>query len=266
VASEKKHDSDGGLSVFGAYASEYDANRPHYPAAFFDDCASISKTGSGSSSTPTAADICAGTGRGAVELVERGFETIALDADIKMLEQVGHPSIRIIHTPATETTLPDASQDLVLCLQAFHWLDAEAALAEFSRVLKPSGVAVIAWNDRDLADPFTQDFESLVEANNDKYTRDVKISENYEESMKSHARLQVFDKIVYENDTPTNADAFVRQTKTFSYIKNVLGDGQEMDKFEAETRDIIKSHFGDAEGGAFVQAWKTKAYFLRNNA
>ena len=71
-------------------------------------------------------------------MVERGFETIALDADIKMLEQVGHPSIRIIHTPATETTLPDASQDLVLCLQAFHWLDAEAALAEFSRVLKIS--------------------------------------------------------------------------------------------------------------------------------
>ncbi|MBA3434652.1 MAG: class I SAM-dependent methyltransferase, partial [Actinobacteria bacterium] len=41
--------------------------------------------------------------------------------------------------------LPDESFDLVTCIQAFHYMrDAEAAVSEFSRVLRPGGTVVIS--------------------------------------------------------------------------------------------------------------------------
>ncbi|KAI0273766.1 S-adenosyl-L-methionine-dependent methyltransferase [Gloeopeniophorella convolvens] len=50
------------------------------------------------------------------------------------------------------TGVPDHSADLVIVAQAFHWCpDHDAAAAEFSRILKPGGIAVLIWNleDRD---------------------------------------------------------------------------------------------------------------------
>ncbi len=40
---------------------------------------------------------------------------------------------------AEDLPLPDDSVDLVVCADSFHWLDAERALAEFHRVLRPAG-------------------------------------------------------------------------------------------------------------------------------
>jgi len=41
--------------------------------------------------------------------------------------------------PTRVQRIEDDSVDLLVCLQAFHWFDAGAALKEFHRVLKPNG-------------------------------------------------------------------------------------------------------------------------------
>lgn len=261
-----RHDASGGLSVFGDYAKEYDAGRPHYPASFFDDCRALVATYGNA-----AADVCAGTGRGASELVARGFApVVAVDADRCMLACVADPRIRTIHTDAADTTLSDASVDLVLCLQAFHWLDdADTALREFARILRPrTGAAVVAWNDRDLEScAFLAEFEGLVERANPRYHRGLKSAERYEEDLSRCPHLfGPFNKRVYDNDTPTDTESFVRQTRTFSYVRNALGE-QETERFEADVRELIRTHFGEGDGEVggvkFTQKWKTKAYFLR---
>jgi SAM-dependent methyltransferase len=51
---------------------------------------------------------------------------------------------------------------VVLAAQAFHWFEAEAALREFHRILRPGGGAALIWNERDEADPCTAAYGAVV--------------------------------------------------------------------------------------------------------
>ena len=53
------------------------------------------------------------------------------------------PAAEVVDGTAEAIPLPDASVDVVTVAQAFHWFDADAALPEIARVLKP------AWRARD---------------------------------------------------------------------------------------------------------------------
>ena len=69
---------------------------------------------------------------------------------------------------AESSGLDDQSVDLVLCAQAFHWVDAPRALTEFRRVLRqrtPSGVpgrCAVVWNVHDESDGFTRAYREVI--------------------------------------------------------------------------------------------------------
>lgn len=65
---------------------------------------------------------------------------------------------------AEATGLDGASVDYVVAGQAFHWFDAQKARAEFERILKPGGWAVLVWNSRAVDDsPFMAALYALVQ-------------------------------------------------------------------------------------------------------
>jgi len=110
-----------------------------------------------------AADVGAGTGISAQLLAGRGVRVIAIEPNAAMrAAAVPHPRVELRDGTADHTGLPDASVELVLCAQAFHWFQPVPALAEFRRVLKPRGRLALLWNVRNRDDTVTAGYSLLV--------------------------------------------------------------------------------------------------------
>ncbi|HEX2906966.1 MAG TPA: methyltransferase domain-containing protein, partial [Phototrophicaceae bacterium] len=53
-----------------------------------------------------------------------------------------------VNGTAEATGLSEASVDLIVAGQAFHWFDKDATKPEFQRILKPGGYVALLWNIR----------------------------------------------------------------------------------------------------------------------
>jgi SAM-dependent methyltransferase len=130
-------------SSFGAVADDYDAFRPHPPAALADSLGTVAGA--------DAVDVAAGTGLLTRFLLGLGARVTAVEPDRRMAAvlEAHSPDIRVITGSAEELPLPDGSVDLVTVSSAWHWFDHDRAAAEFARVLRPDGRLVVLWNGVD---------------------------------------------------------------------------------------------------------------------
>ena len=63
------------------------------------------------------------------------------------------------------TTLGDASIDMIVAGQAFHWFEPEGTRAEFARIAKPDGAVVLMWNERQLdSTQFLREYEAFIDS------------------------------------------------------------------------------------------------------
>jgi ubiquinone/menaquinone biosynthesis C-methylase UbiE len=109
------------------------------------------------------ADIGAGTGASARLLAERGAHVIAVEPNARMRERAfKHSSIEWRDGTAEATGLGDASVDVVAMFQAFHWFDAEAAIAEFRRIARRRVVTV--QYEHEESDEASRGFGALLRA------------------------------------------------------------------------------------------------------
>lgn len=131
------------VSRFSGFASEYDAARPRPPA---DLVALI--TGWAGIAAPDVVDIGAGTGLSTMIWADHARQVTALDPSADM-RQVAHRKLAAADTAtrftvaagtAEDTGLPGGSADIITASQAMHWFDADRALPEIARVLRPGGV------------------------------------------------------------------------------------------------------------------------------
>lgn len=139
----------GRATSFASVADAYERARPEYPADAVwwlagDDPADV-------------VDLGAGTGKLTRGLAALGHRVTAVEPLGEMLECLRRalPEVRAVEGSAERIPLPDASADVVVCAQAFHWFDQQAALAEIARVLRPGGRVALVWNSRDDRVPWT---------------------------------------------------------------------------------------------------------------
>jgi SAM-dependent methyltransferase len=119
------------------------------------------------------ADVGCGTGLLAEALLKKGYAVFGVEPNQEMRESAEHrlgcfSRFRSVASSAESTGLEPASIDLVTVGRAFHWFDTGRALAEFSRILKPDGCAVIVWNRR-RASSFVSAYDSLLQTYCDGY-------------------------------------------------------------------------------------------------
>lgn len=143
---------------FDRAADVYDAARPSYPA----DAVSWLLDGT----DDPVVDLGAGTGKLSAALVDRGREVVAVDPSPEMLRVLRErlPDVTAHEGTGERLPLPDASAGVVLVAQAWHWMDAERAIAEVARVLRPGGRLGLVWNERDESFGWVRELGELMDA------------------------------------------------------------------------------------------------------
>ena len=136
---------------FSGLANHYDASRPSYA----DELMACLFEKYQLSVDSIVADIGAGTGKFAKQLLDRGCTVICVEpnADMrKMAEQnlYNYPNVTIIDGSDSNTNIANSSVDFITVAQAFHWFDADSFQRECQRILKPQGEVVLVWNMRDM--------------------------------------------------------------------------------------------------------------------
>jgi SAM-dependent methyltransferase len=129
---------------FGSAAGAYERGRPSYP----DEAVAYLATELGLGPGVRVVDLAAGTGKLTRLLVEGGADVVAVEPVAAMRATLERtvPGVEALDGTAEAIPLPDGTADAITVAQAFHWFDAEAALAEIHRVLRPGGGLGLIWN------------------------------------------------------------------------------------------------------------------------
>lgn len=155
---------------FSDRVDNYVKYRPRYPRAVLD----VLVAECGLTPAATIADIGSGTGFFSELLVQNGNRVYGVEPNAEMRAAgekllAAYPNFTSVAATAEATTLPAASVDFVTAGQAFHWFDPVRARAEFARILRPGGWAVLVWNERrSEATAFQRGYEALTQ----RYNRD----------------------------------------------------------------------------------------------
>lgn len=134
---------------YGQGARVYALGRPDFPPGALEWLVSDLRLDAGK----TAIELGAGTGKFTKLLTQSGANVIAVEPVAAMLAQLATdlPEVRTLRANAQALPLGDASADVVVCAQSFHWFATRAALAEIHRVVKPGGLLGLIWNVRDAS-------------------------------------------------------------------------------------------------------------------
>ena len=149
---------------FSSRVEAYLKYRPHYPEEIIPALRKLT----GLDPAHVIADIGSGTGFSAELFLRNGNRVYGVEQNEAMRTAgeaylASYKNFRSVAGTAEATTLPNASIDLILAGQAFHWFKLDEAYREFKRILRPGGWLIILWNDRQTdTTPFLVEYEQLL--------------------------------------------------------------------------------------------------------
>jgi SAM-dependent methyltransferase len=164
VARYLEHSMPDPTQRFSNRVENYIRYRPGYPEGVID----ILRREAGLTPGTVIADIGSGTGISSELFLKLGNAVHGVEPNAEMRRAAErllarHPNFHSVDATAEETTLPDASVDLIVAGQAFHWFDQSRARTEFRRILRPGGWVALLWNTRRTnSTPFLRDYEALL--------------------------------------------------------------------------------------------------------
>ena len=202
---------------FDGLATEYSKGRPAYAKKFIDEL--YEKYGFSKESI--VADVGAGTGKFAKQILDKGSFVYCVEPNVDMRtkavgELKAYKNVECIDGDAANTCLNDNSVDFVTVAQAFHWFEVESFKRECKRILKPGGKVFLVWNSRDT------NFE-IVCKNAEIYNRYCPGFKGFSNGIQENdARIEEFfdgkyEKVKYDNPLYFTKEIFISRCLSSSY-------------------------------------------------
>lgn len=130
--------------AFGRVAEQYERARPSYPDAAIDEALAYAGVEPGGQ----VVEVGAGTGKATRLLVARGLRVLALEPDAEMAaicRRVTDPArVEVVET-GFEGWHPGTQVRLVICAQAWHWLEPQLRWRRAAEALRPGGAVAALW-------------------------------------------------------------------------------------------------------------------------
>lgn len=251
--------SDNVTQRFSNRVEAYVRARPGYPAEVVETL----QREAGLPEGATVADLGSGTGISAELFLRRGYQVLAIEPNAAMRQAAeerlgGLPGFTSLDATAEATGLPDASIDLVLAAQAFHWFDQPAARREFTRILRPGGAVALLWNSR-LTDatPFLQDYEALLQQFGTDYQQ-VNHQQLDETALNTFFAPRTVQRRVFPNTQQLDRDGLRSRLLSSSYVPPA--DDPRSRPMLARLNEIFTRH---AENGLVELQYRTELSWVR---
>ena len=246
------------IERFSNRVANYVKYRPHYPPEIIAHL----EENRGLTRATVIADVGCGTGISSELFLENGNRVLGVEPNDAMraaaIEYLAkYPNFTPVNGTSDATTLPDASVDMIVAAQAFHWFDPEKTRPEFRRILKPDGWAVLMWNERQLdTTPFLVEYEKFLL----KYARDYEVvrHENIRAEELDRFFQANYTKGTFSNVQVFDLDGIKGRMLSASYMPS---EGHPMfPEMIAELETIFANH---AENGKIKVFYDTKVYCSR---
>jgi hypothetical protein len=200
-------------------AGDYAAARPGYPAAVAATLITELKL----PAAAVVADIGSGTGLSSEPFVRAGLTVIGVEPNDAMRAEgdrqlAAFATFRSVAGTAEATTLPDASVDLLVAAQAFHWFDIAPARVEALRILKSPPLAALIWNDRrSRGSAFAEGYEQLLLDFGIDYAT-IRHRHAHEESVAAFFGHRAFRVASFPNPTVLDWPTLLARLNSASYV------------------------------------------------
>lgn len=259
---------DAAARGFERGAGDYEAARPGYPPAVVDLLVEALDVRPGR----RVLDLAAGTGKLTRLLVPSGADLVAVEPVAAMRATLAEavPGIEVLEGTAEALPLPDESVDAAVVAQAFHWFDADRALHELARVLRPGGALALVWNVRDESVDWVRRFgELLVEgaAEDESSAAFRETGKPYEEGqdwaglVAATGRFDPVETTAVAWEQPVDADLLVLRAASTSFVSALPDDARQaaLDR----VRDLAATHPDLAGRATFGFPYDAVVYWCR---
>ena len=239
----------GRATSFGTEAERYDRARPGYPVELVDRLLA--------GGAHRVLDVGCGTGKAGRLFAERGCEVLGIEIDERMA------AVARLHGLAVEVASFEDWQprgrvfDLVVCGQAWHWLDPATALTKVESVLLPGGRFAAFWNiaGGELAKAFEEPYRRYApefERENSRLfgTGDRDVGATYLDPVATAPGLSDADVWTFTWSCDYTRDEWLELLRTQS--NHILLPSDRREPLLAELAEIL-----DARGGSFEVPYTT---------
>jgi SAM-dependent methyltransferase len=141
---ERVHTERQRAESFGSVAAEYDAARPSYPAQLVDDLLAADPA--------DVLDVGCGTGKAGRLFVAHGVPVLGVEIDPQMAAVARSHGLAVDVAAFEAWDAGDRHFDLIVCGQAWHWIDPGVGVPKAAALLRPGGRLALFWNRSQLDD------------------------------------------------------------------------------------------------------------------